>query len=114
MPVPAAAHPNTARVASPDGRLALAVSTAGGNLSYSVTRAGRTLIAPSALNGIWALDFMHDTLYGGRCFRTLNVIDEANREALAIEAGTSIPAARVVRTLEQLIEDLRTTSRDPL
>jgi len=33
----------------------------------------------------------------------LNILDEANREALAIEIGTSIPAARVVRVLEQLI-----------
>jgi putative transposase len=56
------------------------------------------------LNGIWAMDFMHDSLYGGRAIRVLNVIDEANREALAIEAGTSIPATRVVRVLEQLVE----------
>lgn len=51
---------------------------------------------------MWALDFMHDTLYGGRCFRTFNVLDEANREALGIEVGTSIPATRVIRVLEQL------------
>jgi putative transposase len=67
-------------------------------------RARRPLVAPAVLNGVWALDFMHDALYGGRRFRTLNILDEANREALAIEVGTSIPAARVVRVLEQLIE----------
>jgi len=61
------------------------------------------LIAPTGLNGIWAMDFMHDALYSGRRIRTLNVIDEANREGLAIEVGTSIPAARVVRLMEQLI-----------
>lgn len=61
------------------------------------------LAAPTRLNTIWALDFMHDALYGGRPFRTLNVLDEANREALAIEVGTSIPATRVVRVLEQLV-----------
>jgi putative transposase len=66
------------------------------------TRLRQPLVAPTALNGIWALDFMHDALYGGRSFRTLNILDEANREALAIEVGTSIPAARVVRVLEQL------------
>lgn len=60
--------------------------------------------APVMLNDVWALDFMHDRLYCGRPFRTLNVIDEANREALAVEVGSSIPAARVVRVLEQLIE----------
>ena len=67
------------------------------------TRLRQPLVAPTTLNGIWALDFMHDALYGGRPFRTLNVLDEANREALAIEIGTSIPAARVVRVLEQLV-----------
>jgi len=66
-------------------------------------RLRQPLVAPSTLNGIWALDFMHDTLYGGRRFRTLNVLDEANREALAIEVGASIPATRVVRVLEQLL-----------
>jgi putative transposase len=56
------------------------------------------------VNGVWAVDFMHDALYGGRPFRTFNVLDEANREGLAIEVGVSIPAARVIRVLEQLIE----------
>ena len=37
-------------------------------------------------------------------FRTLNVIDEGNREALRIECGTSIPSARLLRTMNQLIE----------
>jgi putative transposase len=66
-------------------------------------RLRQPLVAPTTLNTIWALDFMLDALYGGRRFRTLNVLDEANREALAIEVGASIPAARVVRVLEQLI-----------
>jgi putative transposase len=47
---------------------------------------------------------MYDTLHYGRPFRTLNVIDESNREILAIEIDISLPAARVVRTLEQLEE----------
>lgn len=42
---------------------------------------------------VWALDFMHDTLYGGRTFRTLNVIDEADRAGLGIDVATSIPAS---------------------
>jgi putative transposase len=67
------------------------------------TRLRQPLVAPTTLNTVWALDFMHDALYGGRRFRTLNVLDEANREALAIEVGVSIPAARVVRVLEQLV-----------
>ncbi len=67
------------------------------------TRLRQPLLAPAQLNRIWALDFMHDTLYGGRRFRTLNVLDEANREALAIEVGVSIPTSRVLRVLEQLL-----------
>lgn len=62
------------------------------------------LQASRQVNAGWALDFMHDALYDGRRFRTLNVIDEANREALAIEVGTSIPARRLIRTLSRLIE----------
>jgi len=53
-------------------------------------------------NHQWALDFVHDSLYCGKTFRTLNVIDEGTRECLAIEVDTSLPAARVVRVLEQL------------
>jgi putative transposase len=67
-------------------------------------RLRQPLQAPRVLNGTWALDFMHDSLYGGRAIRILNVIDEGNREALAIEVGTSMPSARVVRVLEQLVE----------
>ena len=47
---------------------------------------------------------MQDTLYNGRCFRTLNVLDEGVRECLAIEVDTSLPAERVVRVLNQLKE----------
>jgi putative transposase len=64
------------------------------------------LVAPSKRNQIWALDYMQDALYSGRVFRTLNVIDESNREGLAIEIDTSLPAARVIRVMEQLA-DLR-------
>jgi putative transposase len=60
-------------------------------------------VAPARLNEIWALDFMVDALYDGRGFRTFNVIDEGNREGLAIEVGTSIPSARVIRVLDELI-----------
>ena len=62
------------------------------------------LVAPTQKNIIWALDFMHDTLYYSKPFRTLNIIDESNREILGIEIDTSLPAGRVIRTLEQLGE----------
>lgn len=52
----------------------------------------------------WSMDFMSDTLYHGRRFRTLNVLDEGVREILDIVIDTSIPGAGVVRTLDRLIE----------
>jgi putative transposase len=61
------------------------------------------LVAPPTLNTTWAIDFMVDTLYDGRRFRTFNVIDESNREGLAIEVGTTLPALRVIAVLEELI-----------
>lgn len=68
-------------------------------------RVARPLEVVAAPNHQWALDFMHDTLYCGRKFRTLNVIDEGTRECLAIEVDTSLPAERVVRVLKQLKRD---------
>ena len=55
-------------------------------------------------NVYWSLDFMSDSLCSGRRFRTLNIVDDFNREALVIEIDTSLPAARVIRVLEQLNE----------
>jgi len=66
-------------------------------------RLRQPLFAPARLNETWALDFMVDALYDGRPFRALTVIDEGNREALAIEIGTSIPSARVIRVLDELV-----------
>ncbi len=54
-------------------------------------------------NVVWALDFMSDTLDGGRRFWTFNVLDEGIREGLAIEIDTSLPAERVIRVLEQVV-----------
>ena len=68
------------------------------------TRERQPLSVVPQMNVVWALDFMHDALYGGRALRTLNVIDEANRGGLGIDVSTSIPALRVIRFLEQLIE----------
>ncbi len=56
------------------------------------------------MNAVWAIDFMRDTLYSGRVFRMLNVIDEANRGALGIDVAVSIPAARVSAFLAQMID----------
>lgn len=66
-------------------------------------RTAQPLAVPEQRNQTWSLDFMSDALSTGRTFRTLNVIDDFNREALWIEVDTSLPAERVVRVLEQLL-----------
>ena len=62
------------------------------------------LTVPQAINEVWSTDFMHDQLADGRCFRVLNVLDDYNRQGLAMEIDLSLPSARVIRTLEQIIE----------
>lgn len=67
------------------------------------TRILQPLEAVNAINVSWSMDFMSDALQSGRKLRTLNLIDDFNREALAIEIDTSLPAERVIRVLEQVI-----------
>ena len=62
------------------------------------------LAVPDEPNDIWSMDFMHDQLSDGRSFRLLNVLDDFNRKGLGIEADFSLPAARVIRALDQIIE----------
>ena len=66
----------------------------------SVPRDNR--LRATEVNQIWSMDFLSDALVSGRRLRTLNVVDEYTREALAIEVDTSLPGLRVVRVLEQL------------
>lgn len=68
--------------------------------------AARTALAlgvPVQSDLTWSLDFMSDSLSNGRAIRTLNIIDDYNREALWIEVDTSLPAERVVRVLENIM-----------
>lgn len=55
-------------------------------------------------NTTWSMDFMSDSLYSGRRYRLLNVIDEFNREMLDVEIDTSLPALRVIKTLERICD----------
>ena len=62
------------------------------------------LAVPEAINQVWSMDFMHDNLDDGRQYRLFNVLDYFNREGLGIEVDLSLPAPRVIRALEQIIE----------
>ena len=60
------------------------------------------LAEPAMANQCWSMDFMSDSLFCGRRFRTFNVVDDFNREALAIEVDLSLPSLRVIRVLERI------------
>lgn len=62
------------------------------------------LAVPEAINEVWSMDFMHDHLSDGRPYRLFNVLDDFNREGLGIEVDLSLPSARVIRALDQIIE----------
>lgn len=64
---------------------------------------GAPMAVPSNPNERWSLDFVSDTLFSGRRFRTLNVVDDHTRECLGIEVAFSLPGLRVTRALDRMI-----------
>src|ERR1700685_3894520 len=66
-------------------------------------REGKPLVARTAANQEWALDFVHDAVECGRTIRVLSVVDAYTRECLALEVDTSFASRRVTRALEQII-----------
>jgi putative transposase len=82
-------------------------------LKLNIKRKGKRRLPPRILKPLepvqqinlsWSMDFMNDALQSGRKFRTFNLMDDYNREALAIEVDFSLPAERVIRVLDQVIE----------
>jgi len=61
------------------------------------------LAVPAMANHCWSIDFMSDSLFCGRRFRTFNVVDDFNREVLAIEIDLNLPALRVIRVLGRIV-----------
>jgi putative transposase len=73
----------------------------------------RALSVLVRINQTWSIDFtllkgvlnrVSDSLSTGRKIRAFSVIDDCNRECLCIEVGRSLPAQRVIQSLEWLIE----------
>lgn len=60
------------------------------------------LYVPMLPDTVWSADFVSDALMNGRRFRTFNVTDDFNREAIHIEIDTSITSERLVRVFEQI------------
>lgn len=67
-------------------------------------RVKEPLVQPLYPNITWSMDFMHDGLINGVKFRSFNVIDDFNREALNVTLDMSLTSQRVIRELEKLIE----------
>jgi putative transposase len=65
-------------------------------------REAKPLTVGEGINASWSADFMSDTLWDGRRFRTFNAVDDFSREALAIEIDLNLPAARVIRVLDRI------------
>lgn len=68
------------------------------------TRIREPLFQPDDPNMIWSMDFMFDRLTNGRSFRTLNILDDFNREVINIVIDTSICSKRTARELSQIFE----------
>lgn len=66
------------------------------------SRNPQPLSVPAAMNQSWSMDFMSDSLWDGRKFRTFNLVDDFNREGLAIEVDLNLPARRVIRVLDRV------------
>lgn len=70
-----------------------------------INRSNHSLQQADRANQRWAMDFMSDGCENGSKLRTLNILDIFTRECPSIEVGSSLPAVRVVRTLDILAEE---------
>jgi putative transposase len=68
-------------------------------------RVKEPLTQMEAPNQTWSMDFMSDALDTGRRFRVLNIIDDFNRKAVAVEAEFSFPAIGVIQVLRRAFEE---------
>jgi putative transposase len=60
-------------------------------------------LPPTAINHVWAYDFVFDTCADGRTLKCLTIIDEFTRECLAIDVAGGIRSGRVIEVLAQLV-----------
>ncbi len=56
-------------------------------------------------NACWSMDFVADSLFDGRRFRALTIVDNYSRECLAIEAGQSIKGQDVAAVMKRLVKE---------
>lgn len=70
-----------------------------------VSRERQNLEVPERYNEVWSMDFMSDSLFNSRRFRTFNIIDDYNRESIWIEIGLSIGAMHMTDLLEWIVKE---------
>jgi putative transposase len=56
------------------------------------------------INDTWSMDFAADSLFKGRRFRVLTVVDNFSRECVAVEVGQSLKGDDVVNVLNRVKE----------
>lgn len=65
-------------------------------------RTAKKIIIPNEINQCWSLDYMSDSLFNGKKFRTANVLDDANREVMDILVSHSLPSQKLTRWLDNI------------
>lgn len=67
----------------------------------------KRVVRPPAehLNHSWSMDFMADTQFDGQKLRVLTIVDNFNRESLAIEPGYRFKGMQVAEVLSRIIRE---------
>lgn len=60
-------------------------------------------LPPTAVNHVWAYDFVFDRCANNQTLKCLTIVDEWTRECLAIDVAGGIRSARVIEVLAQLV-----------
>lgn len=71
-----------------------------------IKRVFQKLLPPEQINEGWAMDFLSEWVIGDKqqSVRIINVVDECSRKDLWVEAAHSITAAKLIETLDRIVE----------
>jgi putative transposase len=57
---------------------------------------------PERISQHWSMDFVSDSLYNGRRFRVLTIVDDLSKECPVLEVDHSLSGKRVARVLDRI------------
>lgn len=60
------------------------------------------LAVPTEPNQRWSIDFIHDSLFAGRRFKCLTIVDDFSKESPRIEAAHGLGGHQLVRIFEEM------------